>query len=233
MAFPLAAGAAISLGGKILGGLFGGGGPSREQRQWATGMQGYQQNYMDMARRFAAGIGQNSGPFSADQISAYQNPYEAQVIAGMQSDYDRQVQQMMANADALATKSGAYGGSRHGAMIGSQAGEMARGLMNSMAQYRSQNYNNALQQLNADRSFGFQSDIGRMGMLGQGMNMQNPWNFSKDQMQPNMWSRLSGVADIVGGMWPIGGGGNPNAAAAGFAQSGIFQRPIGGIYGTP
>ena len=176
MAFPV--GAAIGAGVGVLGGLFGGGGggpqvtsqrtrtttsplnPELLDRIGAGYWQQYRQAGMVDPREYARlqqyrqmqgllGFGLSRG---LEGIGQYFDPYQRAVIGGVQGDFDRQRALATQNVSDLATRAGAFGGSR--AEVANQMGLRDIGLneANVLAGLRSQGWQNALQSLMAERA---------------------------------------------------------------------------------
>lgn len=96
----------------------------------------------------ALGFGSQTG---LGGIDAYQDPYQQQVIGGVQADFDRQRLGATNAARAEATRAGAYGGSRASLLQASALGDVNRAETSTLANLRSQGFNQSADRLLAER----------------------------------------------------------------------------------
>lgn len=133
-----------------------------------------QEQYLQQLQ--GAGAPQTAGinPMSAQAFGLLQkyatqgsNPFEEQVIGGMQRDTARAGQLGLNYADDMATRSGAFGGSRHGLFAGKVLGDVNRAGLDRMAAYRSQNFD-------TQNQFGLQSAhaLAQAGDYSRGIQQQ-------------------------------------------------------------
>lgn len=100
-------------------------------------------------------------------ISAYTNPYDASVVSGVQGDFQHQRELAANSAADMATKDGAYGGSRSAILSGVLQGDVNRNEASTLANVRQQGFQNATGNLMADRSRQAALGMGGMQWLDQ------------------------------------------------------------------
>ena len=88
----------------------------------------------------------NTAPlsYSEDAVSRYYNPYQQQVINATKAQIEQQNAQQMAQQQAEAIRSGAFGGDRTGAARAQLAGQQALSQNQVLGALRQQGYQNAL-----------------------------------------------------------------------------------------
>ncbi len=187
------------------------------------------------------------------------NPFEQQVVDRVTGDYGRLNAQAQMGINDQATKSGAFGGSRHGVASGVASGEIARGLGDQIAGLRNQGFTDAMGRAQglanlglggyqqAQNALGYQSDLlgqqnrltGQqygMGndrrMLGQQQLDVNRRNFDQQQN----WDVRN--FDIMRGASGLPGGSTQsqplyNNGAAGFLGGAATGAGIGSMAGGP
>lgn len=119
-------------------------------------VQDYQQQAGDIYGNMATG---------GQAMTPYMNPYTQQVIERSEQDIARQREQALNALGAQATRSGAFGGSRHGIAEGETYGQYGRMAGDMAAQQRQQAYTQGLQ--NAQNVASGYMGLGRQ-MFGQG-----------------------------------------------------------------
>ena len=133
--------------------------------------------------------------FSQGALNQFMNPFTSQVIDNSLTNLDDARKRAVADGQARATASGAYGGARHGvadSLLGDaylkQAGDLSSNL--NMA-----NYNQAVNQFNKQNQMGFQSaqnqlagagalsGLANLGFgMGQNLDNQEYQRSMQDQM---------------------------------------------------
>lgn len=141
-------------------------------------------------------------------ISGYMNPYTQDVIDASMSDIQRQTDlQQMTNA-ATASKSGAFGGSRHGVVEALTNSEGQRNMANTAAQLRSQGFNTAAGLAGQDINNIMNSEqfnAASANTAGQfNAGAENAWNAAKGQ---DWLARAAGIAGTGGQMSSLAGQG--------------------------
>lgn len=96
-------------------------------------------------------------------IEDYYNPYQQEVIGGMQSDFDRQRQMAQRSGQQMATRQGAFGGSRSAILEAELMGGVNRNEAQALGQLRYGGYSQAGDRLMADRRM-----AGNLGLAGLG-----------------------------------------------------------------
>lgn len=96
-------------------------------------------------------------------ISQFYNPYEGQVLQGMERDIGSARSAALRTADDIATKSGAFGGSRAGAFAARALGDVNKAGLSQMGLFRHQGFQNALQAAQGQQMFGLQAANSLMG----------------------------------------------------------------------
>jgi len=164
-------------------------------------------------------------------IDQFFNPYQQDVIGGVQGDFDRQRAYAMQQSNDLATRAGAFGGSR--AEVANQMGQRDIGLneANVLAGLRQSGWQQALQALMGQRGFNLNAAMGGM----QGLNQQQQYGYQRQmdalqqllqsvqlggyqqhtdsttigpppQRQGNIFTDALGGAAVGGSMFPSMGG---------------------------
>jgi hypothetical protein len=120
----------------------------------------------------AAMVGQQ-GPLSADQVragqiastdlSAYFNPYENQVVQNTLSDINMAGLAQQNELEAQASRSGAFGGSRHGVALSGLGSELTRQSGQAAAALRQAGFQNAQQMAQQDIAGRMQADLANQG----------------------------------------------------------------------
>lgn len=206
-----------------------------QYRNTAQGLYGQSPNanpYLTQAAGVAGNLTGNLG-FAGQQglagIDQYFNPYQQQVVQGVQSDFDRQRQLATNQAADMATRSGAFGGSRQAVLDA----ELQRGVNQNEAQQlanlRYGGYTNAANQMLQQQQMAANLGLsGLQGLFGLGQHM--------DARQ------LQALQAMMGGMGPIGTSGtqttttplrnNPIQGAMGGAAIGTAIAPgVGTLVG--
>lgn len=129
-------------------------------------------------------------------IEQFFDPYQEQVIGGVQGDFDRQRLMSDQGAADLATKEGAFGGSRSAVLQGMGRNDINRNEANVTSGLRSQGFMNALQALLAARGqagqfglSGINSAIGEQNAIQQGQGYS--LGFGGNTVQQNTTSTPS------------------------------------------
>lgn len=94
----------------------------------------------------------NHRNFTDYDINAYMNPYTQNVVDASLGDLDRQAQIESLRRQGEMTRSGTFGGSRHGVADALAAGENARAAGTLGAQLRNEAYNNAANLIGRDQT---------------------------------------------------------------------------------
>lgn len=185
---PLAV-AGIGAGLGLLGGLFG----PKERRETQTttydpatlrALQQYRRNagglfdqfssgYLNPAlqgyQRTAGDLAGNLG-FASERglggIESYFNPFEQAVVGGVQSDFDRQRQMGQNTAADLATKGGAFGGSRDAILRAQSLRDVNQAETGTLANLRYGGFSDAASRLAQDRAMA--ANLGMAGFQGLG-----------------------------------------------------------------
>lgn len=112
--------------------------------------------------------------FADADLSAYQNPFQQEVIDAAANDINRQRELMLNDNSARATKSGAWGGSRHGVIDAETNRAAGDTLARTTAQLRSQGFDRAAELFGQDASRQMQADMAnnQFGLAGQNLNLQ-------------------------------------------------------------
>ena len=120
----------------------------------------------------AAMVGQQ-GPLSADQVragqiastdlSAYFNPYENQVVQNTLADINLAGLAQQNELEAQASRSGAFGGSRHGVALSGLGSELTRQSGQAAAALRQAGFQNAQQMAQQDIAGRMQADLANQG----------------------------------------------------------------------
>lgn len=114
----------------------------------ASGLSGFNQSLSDAMNgtrglmNFQPGSVQ-AGQLSQTDLNPYMNPYTQGVIDTSVSDMERARQGVISNTQGMATRSGAYGGSRHGVADGETNTGFLRDVGGLVANLRNQNFNQA------------------------------------------------------------------------------------------
>lgn len=187
--------------------------PDAASRGYINQMRGYGQGAA------TAAMGQPgsffTGPLGAGQIQQAMNPYLQNVMQGMNSLYDNQRQQAMLNANAMATQSGAFGGSKHGAMMGARLAGIDRDQAYQTGQMLNQAYGGAVQLAEHNRQL-------QERMLQEPLfRNQQALNFLNLGMGP------VGTSSVQSGT----PGNNPMGSALGGATMGSQFGPWGALVG--
>jgi len=116
----------------------------------------------------AAMVGQQ-GPLSADQVqagqiastdlSAYFNPYENQVVQNTLADINLSGLAQQNELEAQASRSGAFGGARHGVALSGLGSELTRQSGQAAAALRQAGFQNAQQMAQQDIAGRMQADL--------------------------------------------------------------------------
>lgn len=92
----------------------------------------------------------SAGQLSETDLSPYMNPYTQNVIDAGVGDLERARQGIISNTQGMATRSGAYGGSRHGVADSETNTGYLRDVGSLVANLRNQNFNQAVGQAQFD-----------------------------------------------------------------------------------
>lgn len=123
----------------------------------ATNLDPKSQAFIDSQRaqaRGAAGMAQNHpgnfflGPNQqsiGEQISPFMNPFQDQVIDSTRAEFDRMRGQATLGVNEAVTRSGGFGGSRHGVAEGQRLGEIDAAQGSTIAGLNAQNFSQGLQ----------------------------------------------------------------------------------------
>lgn len=182
----------------------------------------------DLANR-GFGFGMQTG---AQGVENYFNPYEQSVVQGLMGDFSSQRAEAARSAADMATKGGAFGGSRSAVLQAALMGDVSDREASTLANVRMGGYQNAMQQMMADRArMGEMGNLGYQGLfnMGQydlaalgGLNSSFGYgNRTMTQTTPyttDYFGKLLGLGATVGGAMM---GGPPGAAAASAASSGF------------
>lgn len=195
----------------------------------STGAAGQFQNASGLAGLGAAAIGGDPSAFGI-----FQNPYQHNVIDALGSQYDKLRSQAQLGTADMATKAGAFGGSRYGVALGSRLGALDQSQMQQTAQLQQQGFNDA-----QGRAFGA-ANLG-LGAAGQAFGAGDYMRQVQQQYLTSLQDQFNQARDypmrqlgILQGA--MGGGGtvqstptsrNPIAGAAGGALQGLE------VAGTP
>lgn len=109
-----------------------------------------------------------TGQFTGDTAQAYMNPYQQNVTNAQLREADRSADIATTQRMAGATKSGAFGGSRHGVMDAEAGRNLALQRGDIQAQGLQQSYDQGRQQFNAEHALGegsrqFGANLGLQG----------------------------------------------------------------------
>lgn len=118
--------------------------------------------------------------FDADAAAQYMNPYESAVTQDVLSDMDRQYGMRERDIGDNLVKTGNFGGSRAGIRMAELDRNRADTQRKFINQSRSQNYQQALQQFNADRNLqsGLSSQYAGLGGWVQQLGLQGAQGLS-------------------------------------------------------
>jgi hypothetical protein len=108
------------------------------------------------------GLGALGGDPSA--MAAFMNPFLNEVISGAKGDFADINSQTMKSVDDVATKSGAFGGDRHGIATGTALAENGRTAQNMLSGLRYQGFNDAMGRAQGAANFGMGAAPGLMGI---------------------------------------------------------------------
>jgi hypothetical protein len=221
------------------------------QQSQALGGIGQQYGAMGANLGIGQGILQNA---ANGNVSQFMDPYQQQVIGGVQADFDRQ-RTMAGNAAAdMATKAGAFGGSREAVLRSEALDGVNRNEAATLANLRSQGYGDAMNRASA---FGGQlAGLGMAGMQGQQGIIGAQNQISGQQMAAGEYNRnvqeqqnsemYRRKMEALGAFAPFTGAGGTSTsaptsssplmsglggAASGFAMGGPVGAAIGGGLG--
>lgn len=91
-----------------------------------------------------------AGQLSETDLNPYMNPYTQNVIDAVVADLERARQGIISNTQGVATRSGAYGGSRHGIADSETNTGFLRDVGSLVANLQNQNFNQAVGQAQFD-----------------------------------------------------------------------------------
>jgi hypothetical protein len=131
----------------------------------------------EAARQYQAMLGQSA----ADLAPQYFNPFEEKVVGATQADFDRQRTQAMMAADDVATRSRAFGGSRHAILAAEGLTGVNRNEAETLAKLRYGGYSDAVRAAQAGQQFGLQTAgaLHGAGDYARGVEQAGydaPWN---------------------------------------------------------
>lgn len=217
-----------------------------------------QSQYLDAGQNLGLGSGilQRAGQ---GDVSAFYNPYQQQVIDASSADFDRQRQGATMQANDLATKAGAFGGSRSAVLQANALDNVNRDESSTLANLRNAGYGQSF-----DRAMQSGQSLANLGMgalnnysSGQLAQEQAQSNAGQQQLAAGEYQRAlkerqlrqpyNDAVNSLGIMGPyvVGGGqttmgpsqsSNPlmsglGGAASGFAVGGPIGAGIGGGLG--
>lgn len=136
------------------------------------------------------GLGALSGDRHA--FEQFNNPYQRQVLDAVGSQFDEMRAKALGGADDLATRSGAFGGSRHGIASGVAAGQLGQEELRTRAALTAGGFDSAMQRAMAAANFG-------MGSAQQGAQM-GEYNRQVAMAQDPAMRRLEILKSAMGGM---------------------------------
>lgn len=132
-----------------------------------------------------------------EQAKNFMNPYESSVVDAVRGDFGQQKKDALAMADDIATKSRAFGGSRHGVMAAKALEGINRSEASTLSNLRYGGYKDAMSNAFGDRSFMFGAGDYMRGLGQQGIDAARG-RFDQSQNLPFqrlgfMQSALTGV----------------------------------------
>lgn len=183
------------------------------RRQALQNAQGGGSPFLGRAGEGYEGLTSNLG-FASQRgmggIEDYYNPYQEEVIGGMRSDFDRQRGLAQKSAQQMATRQGAFGGSRSAVLEAEYGRDINQLESQQLGRMRQAGYSEAGDRLMADRRMAANLGLsGLQGMAGVGQFM--------DQRQ---------LAAIQG----MGGAIGPRQGTSTYTEP-IYRNPWAGLIG--
>lgn len=122
---------------------------------------------LGFAQRGQAALGGDAA--AAEQ---FMNPYRSGVLDAVTSQFDDARTQAQLSVDDMATKAGAFGGSRHGVALGVQLGELGKQEAQTKAQLTHAGFETAMQRAlqSANLGFGAAAQLPGLGQFKQIMD---------------------------------------------------------------
>ena len=155
----------------------------------------YIRAYREAAQR-NAGI---QAPQGLDGLDQYMNPFQDQVIGSIRSEGDRQLAGAANQAADMATKAGAFGGSRSAVL----SAELQRGIgANTQAQVANTSmsgYQAAVQWLMAQRQMEMQQRNQSLGLMAGGMTPTGSTNTQTQHTPGDPWGFWTGLGGTAAG----------------------------------
>lgn len=150
----------------------------------------YIRAYREAAQRNAG----TQAPQGLTGLDQYMNPFQDQVIGSIRSEGDRQLAGAANQAADMATKAGAFGGSRSAVL----SAELQRGIgantQAQVAQTSMSGYEAAVQQLMAQRAMEMQQRNQSLGLMSGGMTPTGSTNTQTQYTPGDPWGFWAGLA---------------------------------------
>lgn len=211
------------------------GGKSKESGRTEVGLDAGSQGYVNQQRQqaqAASDMARNqdgsffTGPLQqtpAEMAAKFMNPYQDQVIGGIRGEFDHLRNLAARGTNQDATRSGAYGGSRHALTEGARLGELDRAQTSQIGQFLNQGY---------DTAMGRGTQFAEHQRQLQQQQMQEPL-FRQQQAQQFMNMGLGPTGQVQTQYQPGGSalGSAAGGAMTGFAAGGPVGAAIGGGLG--
>jgi hypothetical protein len=182
------------------------------------------QGYGDTARQLTSNLGFASRTGLGD-ISGYMDPYQQDVIGGVQADFANQRAGALNTAADLATKSGAFGGSRDAILRAQALRDVNQNESGTLANLRYSGFNDAAARLQADRAMA--ANLGLAGFQGQGNLGQFMDQRTLQALQAMQGGLLGGSNTTTTSTMPINR--NPFLGALGGATTAYGMFGNGGL----
>lgn len=176
---------------------------------------------------FGGGV-PNVGMFT-DSVKQFMNPYIQNVVDATKGEFGAMRDQATTDANAMATRAGAFGGSRAAAYLGARQGELDRAQGSQIAGLLSGGYDKASD--NAFNMINAQSNAASAG--GAGAAAANANDLARAQFMFNAYDRINQISDPLNrysgmlglanaGMGPTGW--NQNTSTSGNERGGFTNN---------
>lgn len=158
-------------------------------------------------------------------IENYSNPYQQQVIGQIQEEGNRQAGFANLQAADMATRAGAYGGSREAVLRAQMMGDVQRQTGQNVAQYSASGYEDAANRMMQERQFGANLGLGQLNAMQGGFTPTSQSGTETMTQSSSLFPQLLGAGLGIGGML-LGG---PAGAAVGSSIGRSLMNPQGRV----
>jgi hypothetical protein len=223
----------LNMAGQAQGMTFGGG--VNPNMDFGSGLQTGRQFGQDLSRYDDAGrIGADALSGDDGAVNRLMNPFQDQVIGAMGAEYDRMRGKALMGGNDMATRGGAFGGSRHALMQGERLGAIDRSQMETIAGLLQGGFNDAMGRAGQAAGLGlnaagqrlqgqgmgadFDMGVGNQRLQAQGMDSQYRLGVGAQQLQ-GQGMRLDANGQAIGAL-----GQAANAYGAQFGMGDYYRN---------